>query len=209
MKSFTLIELLVVVAIIAVLVAILLPALSKAREAARLTSCLSNLRQIGIALHEYADNNGGWCPYNYAGYGGGWLYGAHPISLWRSDGPVENGVRANGLGYLVKYLGGEGFFEEQRPKVLRCPDASGKWYDVKNYGWCSYFLQRRASGDQWRSETRWVTVMDGNQHMDQTPSHGEDTNILFVDGHAGHKHFIPPPYPGWPYGGWCNWLDDF
>lgn len=53
--GFTLIELLVVIAIIAVLVAILLPAVQQAREAARRASCKNNLRQLGLALHNYHD----------------------------------------------------------------------------------------------------------------------------------------------------------
>ena len=57
-RGFTLIELLVVIAIIAVLIALLLPAVQAAREAARRAQCVNNLKQMGIALHNYHDVNG-------------------------------------------------------------------------------------------------------------------------------------------------------
>lgn len=85
-RGFTLIELLVVIAIIAVLIALLLPAVQQAREAARRSSCKNNLKQIGLALHNYHDVHSVFPPGQIRGedliaagtneYGNGFSWGA-------------------------------------------------------------------------------------------------------------------------------------
>lgn len=78
-SAFTLIELLVVIAIIAILIALLLPAVQQAREAARRSSCKNNLKQLGLAFHNYHDVHNGFPLGNLGCCWGTWMIGILPF----------------------------------------------------------------------------------------------------------------------------------
>ncbi|MFZ9856352.1 MAG: prepilin-type N-terminal cleavage/methylation domain-containing protein [Limisphaerales bacterium] len=116
-QGFTLIELLVVIAIIAILAGLLLPALAKAKDSGRRAACTGNLRQIGIAIHAYAQDHSGWMP-----YGPQAPPFSHPSELYPSTGSptsllsLRDGHPA-GLGLLLAST------LAQTPRVLFCPGS--------------------------------------------------------------------------------------
>jgi prepilin-type N-terminal cleavage/methylation domain-containing protein/prepilin-type processing-associated H-X9-DG protein len=101
-SGFTLIELLVVIAIIAVLIALLLPAVQQAREAARRSQCINNLKQLGLALHTYHDSMNVFPPGWLGVQGGipnmdgpsGFAWGSH-ILPYIDQGPLYNQINFN------------------------------------------------------------------------------------------------------------------
>jgi prepilin-type N-terminal cleavage/methylation domain-containing protein len=107
-RAFTLVELLVVIAIIAILMAILLPAMGYVREKARLTECMSNMKQIYTAFQSYANENGGICP---------------PAWVGRTEG-IDYGYRGNILSFFYKRAK-----HLDNPEVCRCPSDSFYYRD--------------------------------------------------------------------------------
>ncbi len=131
--GFTLIELLVVIAVIAILAALLLPTLSRARAAADKAVCLNNLRQQGVGLRLYIDNNGVYP---------GWSYGLNPdvptVSLrpeWGWLAALKQATGAQIPGGLTS-IDSAGFLKNPLPTILTCPSyLKLKGLDLFPYGY--------------------------------------------------------------------------
>ncbi len=194
-SGFTLIELLVVVAIIAVLVALLLPALQKARKSAKILTCGTQMRQIGIALHAYAGENYDFFPIHYSGIDnrgmGDWRHLAEPLDkagalrspavYYCPDGSTWEILYPRDIGYYIGYYVRWGI----RPTQYSLRDPAEITLVTEPCGW-------------------W-----GNGAWSHSPHRGfqldSGFNLLFLDGSVVYNRAVPPQMATGDSAGYENW----
>ena len=206
--GFTLVELLVVIGIIALLISILLPSLNQAREQARQTQCLSNLRQLGLAFVMYANDHQGNLPVRNTSAGAGWKHwdwiywqknpGAFPPGVDIHDSPVVRYMAAGTKRVPVE--------------ALRCPSDLN--YDQRPYSFSytvNYFVMtngaitRKQPFDRSLNLARVKNASRKILAIEEDDRSGNTTSALndgvWIPMSEANAMAVPPPAPGSTPGG--------
>jgi prepilin-type N-terminal cleavage/methylation domain-containing protein len=166
-RGFTLVELLVVIAIIGILVALLLPAIQAAREAARRTSCLNNVTQLGLAVHHYEFN-----------------LESLPPGVTDAKGPIRNEPQGLHVSWLVKILP----YIEERNMYRKFDQSAGAYAatnaEVRATRLAIAICPSYPGEEVIKDNTIAITTYAGCYHDVEAPIDVDNHGLLFLNSHV-------------------------